>query len=182
MQTSRLVRTFATKLEWKLLKNGYRWMLVPKFRPIAPLDTSLWSFNGGFCTYAISTKITCACPYTCKVLYMQNDLFYVLVVLNILFLCINSINSVILVLLLFKPYPANIFVMKMSSAFNICCIYSSALQTRFYHPNKVNEHYEPWSTAPLEQSDLDTYCLQYRQERKRADDRSRDWRERVNIL
>ena len=28
-------------------------------RPLAPLSTSTWAFKGGFCAYAISTKILC---------------------------------------------------------------------------------------------------------------------------
>ena len=31
-----------------------------------------------------------------------------------------------------NSYPANFFVLKMLSAFYVCCIYSKALQTRFY--------------------------------------------------
>ena len=56
-----------------------------------------------------------------------------------------------------NPYPANIFfVLKLLSAFYVCCIIlqSSALHTRFYRGSK---HYEPW-----EQSDPGPYCLQYR--------------------
>ena len=45
------------------------------------------------------------------------------------------------------------FVLKMLSAFYVCCIYSCALQTRFYHGSK---HYEQ------EQSDLGPICLQQR--------------------
>ena len=46
----------------------------------------------------------------------------------------------------------------MLSAFYICYIYSSALQTIFYHGSK---HYEPWSDcSPWEPSDLGPYCLQ----------------------
>ena len=40
---------------------------------------------------------------------------------------------------------------KQLSAFYVCCIYSCAVQTRFYHGSK---HYEPLP-------DLGPYCLQY---------------------
>ena len=40
----------------------------------------------------------------------------------------------------FKSYPTTIFVLKMSSAFYVCCIYSGALQARFFHGRK---QYEP---------------------------------------
>ena len=52
----------------------------------------------------------------------------------------------------FNPYPTNIFVLKIVYALYVCCIYSSALQTKFYHSS---EHCGPW-----EQSDLGSYCLQ----------------------
>ena len=55
-----------------------------------------------------------------------------------------------------------LLILKMSSAFYVCCIYSSALQIRSYHGSK---HYDPDQTAPLEQSDLGPYCLQYLQYR-----------------
>ena len=48
-------------------------------------------------------------------------------------------------------YPPNIFVLKMLSAFYVCCLYSNALQTRLNHGSK---HYElfyniaPDQTAP----------------------------------
>ena len=65
--------------------------------------------------------------------------------------------------------------MKILAAFYICCIYSSALQTWFYHGSK---HYEPWS----EKSYLGPYCLQYwlpkNISNQRADDKSQDWREK----
>ena len=32
-----------------------------------------------------------------------------------------------------NPYPAKNFVLKMSPAFDICCIYSCGLQTRFLY-------------------------------------------------
>ena len=32
------------------------------FLTVSPLDTSVWALNGEFCTYAISTKISCAGP------------------------------------------------------------------------------------------------------------------------
>ena len=38
-------------------------------------------------------------------------------------------------------YPATIFVLKMSSDFYVCFIYSSALQATCLHGSK---HYEPW--------------------------------------
>ena len=45
----------------------------------------------------------------------------------------------------FNPYSANNFVQKMSSAYNICCIYSNALQTNFIiEANTMN----PDQTAP----------------------------------
>ena len=34
------------------------------------------------------------------------------------------------------PYPTTVFVLKISSAFHVICIYSSALQTRFFHRSK----------------------------------------------
>ena len=37
--------------------------LGPEFKPLAPLDISTWAFKGGFCTYMVSTKISCAGPY-----------------------------------------------------------------------------------------------------------------------
>ena len=47
------------------------------------------------------------------------------------------------------------------SAFYVCCTYSSALQTRFYHGSK---QYEPWADCSQgEQSDLGPYGLQCRQ-------------------
>ena len=49
----------------------------------------------------------------------------------------------------FFQHPATIlFVLKRPSAFNVCCIYSSALRNRFF-----NE-------AKRERSGLGTYCLQ----------------------
>ena len=33
----------------------------------------------------------------------------------------------------FNPYPANIFVLKMLSAYYICCIYSNAFQATLSH-------------------------------------------------
>ena len=33
--------------------------------PGAPLDTSAWAFIGGYCQYAISTKISCASSFVC---------------------------------------------------------------------------------------------------------------------
>ena len=45
----------------------------------------------------------------------------------------------------FNPYSASYFVQKMSSAYNICCIYSNALQTNFImEANTMN----PDQTAP----------------------------------
>ena len=44
------------------------------------------------------------------------------------------------IIICFNPYPNNIFVLKILSAFYVCCIYSSTLQTRFYQGSK---HYEP---------------------------------------
>ena len=37
-----------------------------------------------------------------------------------------------------NTYSANIFVLKMLSAFNICCIYSNELQTSFDHGHNVD--------------------------------------------
>ena len=37
--------------------------------------------------------------------------------------------------------PPKVFFLKMSPALYVCCIYSIALVTRFYHGSK---HYEPW--------------------------------------
>ena len=52
------------------------------------------------------------------------------------------------------PYSATIFfVLKMLSAFYVCCIYSSALQTTLCTLIRM---------FPWEQSDLGPYCLQYR--------------------
>ena len=46
----------------------------------------------------------------------------------------------------FNPYPVTILILKMMSAFYVCCIYTSALQTRFFHEsNNMN----PDQTAPL---------------------------------
>ena len=52
------------------------------------------------------------------------------------------------------------FVLKMLSAFDVCCIYLSSHQTSFcFESNNVN----PDQTAPKgEQSDLGPYCLKYR--------------------
>ena len=55
--------------------------------------------------------------------------------------------------------PPISFVLKISSAFYVCCIYSSSLQTRFYHEGK---YYGPRSDCFLEQSDLGPWCLQHR--------------------
>ena len=38
----------------------------------------------------------------------------------------------------YKPLGHNIFVLNMS-AFYICCLYSSALQTRFFHGSKQSD-------------------------------------------
>ena len=35
-------------------------------RALAPLDTSVWAFIGGFYAYAISTKFLCAGPYNTR--------------------------------------------------------------------------------------------------------------------
>ena len=48
-----------------------------------------------------------------------------------------------------------IFVLKMSSAYSICCIYSNALQYTF---TMVVNIINPDQTAPQEQSDQDSYC------------------------
>ena len=63
------------------------------------------------------------------------------------------------------PYPTIFFVMKMSSAFYLCCI--SYIQVHFrldfiMETNIMN----PDQTAPMEQSDLSSYCLQYRLPKK----------------
>ena len=60
----------------------------------------------------------------------------------------ERVNTLYLILPLF-------FFLKMLPAFYICCIYSSAPQTKFYHQSK---HYEPWSDSS---PDLGPYCLQY---------------------
>ena len=41
---------------------------------------------------------------------------------------------------------------------------------------------DPDQTAPNELSDLGTYCLQYRQQTRGADDKSREWRDEVNLI
>ena len=48
-----------------------------------------------------------------------------------------------------------LFVLKMLSAFYICCIYKCTLDKIFYG----SKQYEPW---PREQPDVGPYCLQYR--------------------
>ena len=73
------------------------------------------------------------------------------------------------------PYHEHIFVQELMSAFCICCINSSALQTRFYHGSKG-----------YEQSDLGPFCLQYAgylrtQAYEWADNKSRNWREKGQI-
>ena len=62
------------------------------------------------------------------------------------------------------------------SAFYACCMFSGALQMKFYHGSK---HYEPRSDCSLwEQSDLGPYCLQYRLRSESdggADDKCHEW-------
>ena len=41
--------------------------------------------------------------------------------------------------------PVIFFVLNMLSALYVCCIYSSALQTRFYHGSKQYEIWSDWS-------------------------------------
>ena len=53
-----------------------------------------------------------------------------------------------------NPYPANIFVQKMSSAYEVCCINSNALKT-IKEANRMNQD----QTAP-EQSDLGSSLCQ----------------------
>ena len=79
-----------------------------------------------------------------------------------------------------NPYPATIFyVLKISSAFYVCCIYSSTLQTRFDHGSK---QYGPWSDCSLGSrlilvhivcniGNLRTYA------EERANCKRRDWQE-----
>ena len=44
------------------------------------------------------------------------------------------------ILVRLDSYPVNIFfVLKMLSAFYVCCIYSSKFQYRFFHGNKQHE-------------------------------------------
>ena len=52
-----------------------------------------------------------------------------------------------------NPSSANSFVLEMSSALYVCCIYLNALQTTF---DLGCTHYE----ARSEQSGMDPYCLQ----------------------
>ena len=59
-------------------------------------------------------------------------------------------------LVILSPYPATIFLPKMSSAFYVCCIFLSALLTKFVH-------------VANDQTVVDAYCLQY----KLPDERSR---------
>ena len=40
----------------------------------------------------------------------------------------------------FNPYPVNIFCPENVVSFKICCMYSSALFTSFYHESKHYEH------------------------------------------
>ena len=47
-------------------------------------------------------------------------------------MCVNMISMFIDLLADLPIY----FVMEMLSAYYVCCIYSSALQTRFYHESK----------------------------------------------
>ena len=69
--------------------------------------------------------------------------------------------------------PPILFVQKMSSAFYFCCIYSSALQTRFYHGSK---HYELWSSLIWVHSVCNKGYLRTLAD-ERADDKSCDWQE-----
>ena len=65
----------------------------------------------------------------------------------------DVINELTLILLFFWG------VQKMSSAYYVCSICSNALLTNFIM--KANTE-NPDQTAPKEQSDLGSYCLQYR--------------------
>ena len=55
----------------------------------------------------------------------------------------------------FYPYTANIFVLKMLSAYYVCCIYSIALQKTF--TMEINA-----MSPDLTAFNLGPYCLQYR--------------------
>ena len=64
----------------------------------------------------------------------------------------SSVNYV------FNHYPATIFVLKMSSAVYVCCIYSSAFRLDiFMEANNMNTD----QSAPREQSDPGQYILLY---------------------
>ena len=82
--------------------------------------------------------------------------------------------------LLVHALNAMFFVLKMLSAFQACCIYSSALQTRFYHGSN---QYEPRSDCSIGSSLIwvhivynrlpkNIYCYNAYQ---RADGKSCDW-------
>ena len=58
------------------------------------------------------------------------------------------------------PLIRHFFVLKMLSAFYVCCIYSNALQAYFIKEVKTMK---PDQTAPF---DLVSYCLQYRLPKK----------------
>ena len=66
----------------------------------------------------------------------------------------------------------------MSSAFGVCCIYSSALQTRFYHGSK---QYDPLldevGSLILGHITCNIGYLRLQAE-ERSDDKSRDWWEK----
>ena len=58
---------------------------------------------------------------------------------------------------MFKPNPATVYLLKMLFAY-VCCIYSSALQTKLNGSKK----YEPRSDNFQEAGIPGPYCLQYR--------------------
>ena len=66
----------------------------------------------------------CYCVFICIFLcFHEQMLLFSCVKCN----CFQTHLNVRLTILA-APYPATIFVMKMSSAFNVCCIYSCALK------------------------------------------------------
>ena len=75
-------------------------------------------------------------------------------------LCSIFIKLISLLCFNVNPDPAStFFVPKMLSAYYICCKVSNVFKTTFIMKSITMN---PDQTAPLEQSDLGSYCLQYR--------------------
>ena len=95
-------------------------------------------------------------PSVCDIIDIQNEKIKTMLSEFLrLFKCVNAGDKITCSHCI-KPYPANIYVLKMLSAFYICCIYSNSLQKTFtMDTNTMSQD----QTVPYEQSDLGLYCL-----------------------